>query len=471
MQQVIGAAADAEELESLVRDVLRELPGLPALDAAAYYTVDRRAGIARLEQGEGLPDAFWEQVREIQLTAAPYDNALIHRQPVFVEDFSTAAPRHAAAGGFASLACAPVVARDDVVGLLCVYTRQPHEWGPADQVVVPALGRELGAAMARVAAERQLRERRLPIQDLFDSVGELLVVSTGDGRLLWANAEVERRLGYARDRWAHMTVLDLHPPGRRLEAASIMADLLEGEEEQATIPLLTHDGHQIPVETRVRWGAWDGRRVIFSVSRDLSERLQMREERQQLLGEALHVATAVARTFDPATAEHARRVARLCTALARELHYDNERTEGINLAAGLHDVGLTAVPHKVLTKPGKLTPEEYALVQTHPTRGWELVRNVSTPFPLAKVILQHHERLDGSGYPNGLRTDEILPESRIVAVADVIEAMSSERPYREHSSLADAMTEIVDGSGTRYDADVVAAAVRLYELGAVDPAA
>jgi HD-GYP domain-containing protein (c-di-GMP phosphodiesterase class II) len=137
----------------------------------------------------------------------------------------------------------------------------------------------------------------------------------------------------------------------------------------------------------------------------------------------------------------------------------------LNMSAALHDVGLTAVPQEVLAKRDRLTDEEYELIKTHPTLGYELLRGAQTAWPLADVVLQHHERLDGSGYPNGLTAEEILPESRIVAVADVVEAMSSERPYREPHSLTDAMTEIVDGSGVRYDADVVAATVRLYEHG------
>ena len=465
MQGIIVLAAEARDAAVLLRHALTELLGLPLVTAAAYYAVDRRIGVARLEHGEGLPAAFATVAGKLELAAGPYDNALIHRQPVFAVDFPAAAGAHAAAGGFASMACAPVVARDDVVGALCVYTAETHDWGPADQVVMAALGRELGAALARLTAERQLLERRLPIQDLFDSVGELLVVSSGDGRLLWANAEMERRVGYGADDWQHMTMLDLHPPGRRIEAAALVADLLDGDEEVSTIPLLTRDGRQLPVETRVRWGTWDGRRVIFEVSRDLTERLRLREEQRQLLDETLGVVSAVARTFDPDTADHAHRVARLCTSLARELGWPEDRVAGLNLAAGLHDVGFTAVPHEILAKPGKLTPAELALVKTHPTRGWELVRSARTPWPLAEVILQHHERLDGSGYPNSLRGQEILPESRIVAVADVIEAMSSERPYRGSYTLAEAMTEIVSGSGTRYDAEVAAAAVALYEHG------
>ena len=249
------------------------------------------------------------------------------------------------------------------------------------------------------------------------------------------------------------------------EAAAIVADLLESEEEVSTVPLLARDGSHVPVETRVRWGTWDGRRVIFGVSRDLSERLRLTQEREQMVGGALDIVGAVARTVDPDTAEHARRVARLCTSIAHELGYAAGRITGLNMSAALHDVGLTAVPQEVLAKREPLTDEEYELIKTHPTLGYELLRGAQTAWPLADVVLQHHERLDGSGYPNGLMAEEILPESRIVAVADVVEAMSSERPYREPHSLTDAMTEIVDGSGVRYDADVVAATVRLYEHG------
>ena len=468
VERVIEVATEAREPGPLIHDVLTHLSALPQVDAAAYYGVDRRAGVARLEQGEGLPDAFWGAAAELQVSAAPYDNVLVHRQPVFLSDFAAAVPAHAAAGNFASMACSPVVARDDVVGALCIYAHQAHDWGPADQVVMPALGREMGAALARLQAEHQLNERRLPIQDLFDSVGELLVVTAADGRLLWANAHARLRLGYSEEQLARMTMLDLHPPGRRLEAASIVADLLEGDEEVCTIPLLAHDGSLVPVETRVRWGMWDGRRVIFGVSQDLSERLRLSEERKQMVGGALDIVSAVARTVDPDTAEHARRVSRLCTSIAHELGYAPDRIAGLNMSAALHDVGLTAVPQEVLAKREKLTEEEYELIKTHPTLGYELVRGAQTAWPLAEVVLQHHERLDGSGYPNGLLADEILPESRIVAVADVVEAMSSERPYREPHSLTDAMTEIVDGSGVRYDAAVVAATVRLYEHG-LDP--
>ena len=465
VEHVIQVATEARDSGPLVRDILIQLLTIPVVSGAAYYAVDRRAGIARLEQGEGLPDAFWGAATHLEVAAAPYDNVLVHRQPVFLSDFGAAVPAHAAAGHFASMACAPVVARDDVVGALCVYATDTHDWGPADQVVMPAIGRELGAALARLMAEHQLHERRLPIQDLFDSVAELMVVSAADGRLLWANAHARSRLGYSQEQLAHMTMLDLYPPGRRLEAAAIVADLLESDEEVSTVPLLARDGSHVPVETRVRWGTWDGRRVIFGVSRDLSERLRLTQEREQMVGGALDIVGAVARTVDPDTAEHARRVARLCTSIAHELGYASGRITGLNMSAALHDVGLTAVPQEVLAKREPLTDEEYELIKTHPTLGYELLRGAQTAWPLADVVLQHHERLDGSGYPNGLMAEEILPESRIVAVADVVEAMSSERPYREPHSLTDAMTEIVDGSGVRYDADVVAATVRLYEHG------
>ena len=123
-------------------------------------------------------------------------------------------------------------------------------------------------------------------------------------------------------------------------------------------------------------------------------------------------------------------MAELATAIARELGLDEERIEGLFLAATIHDVGKINVPAELLSKPGKLTPLEYQLIQTHVQSGYEIMKGIKFPWPIAQIILQHHELLDGSGYPQGLKDEAILPEAKILAVADAIEAMLSHRPYR-----------------------------------------
>ena len=173
------------------------------------------------------------------------------------------------------------------------------------------------------------------------------------------------------------------------------------------------------------------------------------------------IATAV-EMRDAYTAGHERRVADLATAIAHEIGLKEEQIEGLFLAATIHDVGKINVPAELLNKPGKLTSLEYRMLQTHVQTGYEIIKGIKFPWPIAQIVLQHHERLDGSGYPRGLRGEAILPEAKILAVADVIEAMLSHRPYRPALGLDAALAEIEAGKGRLYDPAVVEACVDLF---------
>jgi putative nucleotidyltransferase with HDIG domain len=152
-------------------------------------------------------------------------------------------------------------------------------------------------------------------------------------------------------------------------------------------------------------------------------------------------------------------------AIAQRLNLPTERVEGIRVAAALHDIGKMSTPAEILSKPGKLSKQEFDLLRQHPRVAHDILEGIPFPWPVANIVLQHHERLDGSGYPNGLEGDNILIEARIIAVADTVEAMSSHRPYRPALGLAEALHEIQEHKGTRYDPEVVAACVDLFENG------
>jgi putative nucleotidyltransferase with HDIG domain len=164
---------------------------------------------------------------------------------------------------------------------------------------------------------------------------------------------------------------------------------------------------------------------------------------------------------DPYTAGHQRRVTRLAEAIACELGLDEEVVQGLRLASQVHDVGKIAVPAEILSKPGRLHSYEYQLVQAHSRVGHDILQSIEFARPVAEIVLQHHERIDGSGYPLGLTNGDILIESRILCVADTVEAMASHRPYRPALGLDKALEEIREGSGTRYDVDVVAACLKV----------
>lgn len=165
---------------------------------------------------------------------------------------------------------------------------------------------------------------------------------------------------------------------------------------------------------------------------------------------------------DPYTAGHQRRVAELATAIAREMGLPADQVNGIHLAAIIHDLGKIHIPAEILAKPGKLSPIEFELIKTHPQEGYNILKGVKFPWPIADIILQHHERQDGSGYPQGLKGEQILLEARIMAVADVVEAISSHRPYRPGLGIDSALEEIERNRDVRYDPKVADACLRLF---------
>ena len=190
------------------------------------------------------------------------------------------------------------------------------------------------------------------------------------------------------------------------------------------------------------------------------------EERTYKLRQAmLNTAYATAAMLDlrdPYTAGHQRRVGSLARAIGKELSLPEDTTEGLHIAGCIHDIGKITVPFEILTKPTQLSPNEYAIIKEHPRKGYEVLMSYEMPWPIAEIVYHHHERLNGSGYPQGLTADQIGLETRIISVSDVVEAMSSHRPYRPSLGLESALTEISSNSKILYDPIVVDACLTLF---------
>ncbi|MGA9045137.1 PAS domain S-box protein [Sulfuricurvum sp.] len=180
------------------------------------------------------------------------------------------------------------------------------------------------------------------------------------------------------------------------------------------------------------------------------------------LEQSIQIIAATVEARDPYTAGHQRRVGELATAIAQEMGLGEEQIEGVHFAAIIHDLGKIHIPAEILSKPGKLSDMEFMFIHTHPQAGYDILKEVKFPWPIADIILQHHEKLDGSGYPRGLKGDQILLESKIITVADVVEAMSSHRPYRSALGIEKALDEIRRGRGSLYHPAVVDACLKLF---------
>ncbi|HQK99226.1 MAG TPA: PAS domain S-box protein [Smithellaceae bacterium] len=215
----------------------------------------------------------------------------------------------------------------------------------------------------------------------------------------------------------------------------------------------------------------DGHPAGFSgIVRDITQIKQLEKEREEYLERLRQSLTATIRAIaimvesrDPYTAGHQKRVAELARAIAQEMKLDVSQVDGLWMAATIHDVGKIAIPSEILTKPTKLTQVEFDLVKTHAQAGYEILKDIDFPWPIARMVLEHHEKINGAGYPNRLTSEKILLESKILVVADVVEAMASHRPYRPALGIGAALDEIRKNRGALYDAQVVDVCLNLFE--------
>jgi putative nucleotidyltransferase with HDIG domain len=212
--------------------------------------------------------------------------------------------------------------------------------------------------------------------------------------------------------------------------------------------------------------------VFIAYFRDISGQQNIEKERRQYgidikktLMQAILSVSRIVEIRDPYTAGHQRRVAHLAAKMARDLNFSDERIDGVFLGALIHDIGKIAVPTEILARPGKLLDEDINYLQIHCRKGFEILAPVNFPWPVAEIALQHHEHIDGSGYPQGLRDKEILLESRIICVADVVESLTAHRPYRPAFSLEEALASINVRAGEWYDREIVEACNHLFKKG------
>ncbi len=187
------------------------------------------------------------------------------------------------------------------------------------------------------------------------------------------------------------------------------------------------------------------------------------ENLEHLLEEIIAALSSAVEKRDPYTAGHQERVRQLVFAIANEMQLPEKQKSGINMAAVIHDIGKMYVPSEILAKPGALSEAELTLIRIHPQVGYDILKGVEFPWPIAEIVLQHHERLDGTGYPKGMHGDEILLEAKIIGVADVVEAMASHRPYRPALGIDKALDEISKNKGTAYESRVVDICCKLFK--------
>ena len=307
---------------------------------------------------------------------------------------------------------------------------------------------------------------------LFEYAPDAYYLNDAWGKFISGNRAAEALTGYRREELVGKSFVDLDilsrdqiVKSRRLLALNALRKPTGPDE----LTLRRKDGSLVVVEIRTRPVNIKGKTVVLGIARDITERKKsqelLEENIQKLIKSRDAVIQAIASVVemrDPYTAGHQRKVSDLARAIAVEMKLSPEEVDTIRVASLIHDLGKIAVPAEILSKPGRLDEAELQLIREHPTTGYNILKSIDMFEKIAQIVHQHHERMDGSGYPRGLRGQEILPETRILSVAEAVEAMLSHRPYRPALTLQKTLEEIIRQKGILYDAPVVEACVTLF---------
>ena len=368
-----------------------------------------------------------------------------------------------------------------------LLTKSGHElWLGQNTQLIMEDGRVVGfQAVARditdrKQAEKALKDSESKYQFLAENMAD--VVFTVDLNLVttYVSPSIERMLGYTpEERMAQKADQQLTAASQKLVAEALLEELgrenaKDSDPDRSRTMELEYyhkDGSIRHLVTYIR-GIRDSEGKLtgfYGSHHDVTERKRGEKLRQTLdmlrktIGTTIQVMVSAVEARDPYTAGHQNRCANLARAIATEMGLSQEKIEAIRMAGSVHDIGKLSIPAEILSKPSRLSKGEIILIKEHSQKGYEILKDVESPWPLAEIVHQHHERIDGSGYPRNLKGDDILVEARILAVADVVESMASHRPYRPALGLDAALEEIENNRGILYDKAVVDACLKLFQ--------
>ncbi len=421
--------------------------------------VDDKKKVKFTKGEDGLYPGLWGHALN---TGAPFFTNLPKEHPSFKK-----VPRgHVPIESFMAV---PAILGNKVLGQVAL-ANAPEGYTEKDLEAVERLVDLYALAIEREMETEALRESEEKYKILAEASLTGIFIQQ-DGRYVFVNERFAKMHGYSVEEVLGRNYLELVYPGDREKVEAIVARRIEekGVPHEYEIRRLTKDGRVIWCKMLAVKISLKGKPAIMGNVVDISDLKTMEGElkssldklRRILIGTIKAFASAVEKR-DLYTAGHQRRVAQLGRTLAKEMDLDGDRVEGIYMAGLVHDIGKIAIPAEILNKPGKLNPLEFELIKAHPQVGYEILKDIEFPWPLAEIVYQHHERLDGSGYPRGLKDGEILLEARILAVADVVEAMAYYRPYRPALGIEEALKEIKKGRGVLYDPQAVDACVRVF---------
>ena len=378
--------------------------------------------------------------------------------------------------GYAAVLGLPLSIDNRVVGALTIYSELPDAFNAEEIKLLTTLADNLayGITMLRTREAKQrseadLRQSEERFRKMFEEHSAInFVVDPDTGNIIDANKSAADFYGWSIEKLRTMHVQEISTLSSEEFGYSMQQVRLKAKRSYVSQHRRA-DGSIRDVESFPNVIEIGGKELVYAIIQDITAQKDAEQKIlsyvKQLEGAMKSTLQAVAKVVearDPYTAGHERRVGQIAEDIAREMGGSDETCQTMQLVGLVHDIGKISIPSAILAKPGELSATEFELIKTHAENGYQILHDIELPLPIAQIIREHHERMDGSGYPQGLKGENTLPESRILAVADVLEAMASQRPYRPTKRLEKAIHEIESNRGSLFDPDVVDAMLRLF---------
>ena len=322
---------------------------------------------------------------------------------------------------------------------------------------------------------RKAHESEQKYHAMLDTVDAYMCLVSPDFKLVWANKKTREIFGEdIVGKHCHQACYSADDHCGKANECLVRQAFQDGEVRKHETEFIAKDGSVMYLSGTAKVISWDNNgypSAVVKIYYDITEQKQAANELQESLERlrknlsgTIQAMAMTVETRDPYTAGHQRRTSDIARCIAHEMGLSSEQVDGIRMAGVIHDLGKISVPAEILSKPGTIGETEYSLIKDHPQTGYDILKGIDFNWPVAEIVRQHHERMDGSGYPFGLSGNDILLEARVIGVADVIEAMSSHRPYRPALGVEKAFDEIEKKRGTLYDPNVVDATVKLFKM-------
>jgi PAS domain S-box-containing protein len=335
-------------------------------------------------------------------------------------------------------------------------------WDNGDIALIKVIAELVGNALERKRGEDFLRDREEKYRSVVEKASDGIAILQ-DSKIKFVNPRLAKMWGGPAEEMLDRPITDFLHPDEILMVLGRYKKRMEGKKVPPIYEtiMVRKDGSHLSVELNAGLSQFNGQKADQVFARDITERKQAQTWRKVLEGSIEAIAMTL-EMRDPYTAGHQQRVSKLACAIAEEMDLPQHQIDGLRIAGLIHDLGKVTIPAEILSKPSKLTDTEFSIIKNHPQVAYDILVKIDFPWPVADIVLQHREYLDGSGYPRGLERKDILLEARILTVADVVEAMASHRPYRPALGVDIALDEIKFGRGTRFDPKVVDACLAIF---------